>query len=61
VRGFNQWRAVAYYWRVAQTQAEKAMRAKVLETYPVELYSKKAHLMLTAPLEEPKEYSRFDA
>merc|ERR1712178_116817 len=53
VRGFNQWRAVAYYWRVAQTQAERAMRAKVLETYPVELYSPQAMNMLTAPVAEP--------
>merc|ERR1711934_763800 len=59
VKGFNQWRAVAYYWRLAQTQAEKAMREKVLETYPVELYSKKAHLMLTAEIEEPPSPTRF--
>merc|ERR1711966_478411 len=61
VKGFNQWRAIAYYWRMAQTQAEKAMRKKVLETYPVEFYSPPAHEMLTAPVEEPMPIERFTA
>merc|ERR1711998_719155 len=59
VKGFNQWRAVSYYWRLAQTQAEKALRHKVLDTYPVELYSPQAMEMLTAPIEEPMAPDRF--
>merc|ERR1719331_1300760 len=61
VRGFNQWRAVAYYWRLAQTQAERALREKVLLTYPVELYSPSVHLMLKEDVEDPEEPARFSS
>ena len=59
VKGFNQWRSVAYFWRLAQSEAEQAMRKKVLETYPTEVYSPSAHKQLTAPVDSPKEPERF--
>ena len=45
----------------AQTQAERALREKVLLTYPVELYSPSVHLMLKEDVEDPEEPSRFSA
>jgi len=52
VKGFNKWRAVAYFWRVRQTQAEALLREKVLEAYPVEHYLPSALPMLQAPMPE---------
>jgi len=52
VKGFNKWRAVAYFWRVRQSQAEAIMREKVLEAYPVEHYLPSALPMLQAPMPE---------